>query len=180
MGDAGRACRGADGAEPLDVFWAEGADVGEAVLEGGVELEFAPSSCGFAADPCEFLACSGDSWCVELECVGADCDGAEEESVSCEPCVEVSRAVCECCEEVVAGGEADAGADGRDVVQVVPCSFEFEQDRSHPGEFGCRVQAEAFLAGVCVGEAVCDGAGGAGAADEAGAVGQRGALGGAL
>ena len=79
--------------------------------------------------------------------------------------VESPRLLGECREVVVAGCEARSGADGCDVVEVVPGSLELEQDRSRPGELRGRREPERLLAGVCVGDAVRDGAGRAGARD---------------
>ena len=61
-----------------------------------------------------------------------------------------------------AGGESDAGADRRDVVEVVPDAFELEQDRCGRGRARRRGEAERVLARLRVGDAVGDGARGAG------------------
>ena len=61
----------------------------------------------------------------------------------------------------VAGCESDAGADSRDVVEVVPEPFELEEDRAGARDVRGRPQPENLLAGVCVGNGVGDRAGGA-------------------
>ena len=81
--------------------------------------------------------------------------------------VQPARALGERGEAAVAGGEADAGADGGDVVEVAPDPLELEQDRARARELGGRREAERLLAGVRVGDAVRDRAGGAGARDVA-------------
>ena len=48
-------------------------------------------------------------------------------------------------EERISGGETDACADGCDVVQMVPGSFDFEQNRAHTCEFAARTQTQASV-----------------------------------
>ena len=57
--------------------------------------------------------------------------------------VEPARALGERGEAGVAGGEADAGADGGDVVEVAPDPLELEQDRAGAGELGGRLAGRA-------------------------------------
>ena len=76
--------------------------------------------------------------------------------------VQPARALRQRGEAVVAGGEADAGADGGNVVQVVPDTLQLEQDRPGAPEIVAGTEAERLLAGVGVGDAVRDIAGGAG------------------
>ena len=75
--------------------------------------------------------------------------------------VQPTRSLGERRECVVAGGEAHAGADCGDVVQVAPRSLELEQDGASATEFGGRHEPECLLAGARVGNAVRHVAGGA-------------------
>ncbi len=94
--------------------------------------------------------------------------------------VEPARALGECGEGVVAGGQANAGADGGDVVQVAPLPLELEQDRADAAELCRRHQPERMLAGARVGDAVRHCAGGAGAHREGESFVELLAFGGAL
>ena len=73
----------------------------------------------------------------------AHADGAEEEAVAGQGRVQPAGALGEGGEAVVAGGEADAGADGGDVVEVAPDAFELEQDRARRGRARGRPRARA-------------------------------------
>ena len=77
--------------------------------------------------------------------------------------VESTCAFGEGSEERVSGGEANACADGCDVVQMVPGSFEFEQNRAHTCELATRTQPKCLFAGMRIGDGVRDCARGAGA-----------------
>ncbi len=77
--------------------------------------------------------------------------------------VEPAGALGERGEVIVSGGEADAGADRREVVEVTPHALELEQDRAHARELGAGSETECVLAGKGVRDAVRDCAGGAGA-----------------
>ena len=103
--------------------------------------------------------------CSSVELAAADADRVEEEAVSGQDGVQPARALGERCEAVVAGGEADAGADRGDVVQVAPGPLELEQDRADAAELGGGHEPERLLAGARVGDAVRHVAGGAGTRD---------------
>ena len=83
-------------------------------------------------------------------------------------------------EALVAGGQADAGADGGDVVEVAPEPFQLEQQRARARDLGGGPQPAQALGGVGVGHAVGDGAGAAGARGVGDGVVERHADGGAL
>ena len=146
--------RGPDRSEPVGVCGCEDADAGEPVLEGDVvELELAPAASASVADARRALrgrfgvVCGSRSrrcaptWTVP-----------KQEAVAGEAVVEPPGAFGERREEVVAGGEADAGADRGDVVEVVPDAFELEQDRAGARELAVGRESERLLAGVRVGE----------------------------
>ena len=117
---------------------------------------------------------------VDGELAAADVNRVEEEAVAGQALVEAAGALGECGEEGVSRGEPGAGADGGDVVQVVPGALELEQDRPGAGELGAWPQPERVLAGVCVGDRLRDGAGGAGALRVGESLVERVSLGGAL
>ncbi len=80
----------------------------------------------------------------------------------------------------VPGGEADAGTDGGNVVQVAPEPLQLEEQRACASELGRRFEPERLLARLCVREWRRDRAGRAGALDVAQPFSERPALGGAL
>ena len=70
-----------------------------------------------------------------------------------QPLVQASCALGERGEERVPGGQAGAGADGGDVVQVAPRTLELEQDRADTRELCASAASPSdFLARVCVGD----------------------------
>ena len=82
LGEPGRPRAGSDGAEPLGVGGGDDADVGEAILEGGVEEELAPAAERGRVDGGKLFTCSPDLLRVERELAAADADRVEEEAVS--------------------------------------------------------------------------------------------------
>ena len=81
--------------------------------------------------------------------------------------VEPHRALLQRGEGHVPGGEADAGADRGDVVEVVVEALELEQQRAGAAQLRVEGEPDAALAGLGVGDRVGDGAGAAGALGEA-------------
>src|SRR5690349_8867415 len=102
----------------------------------------------------------------EGERTPSNCDRVEEEAVACELCVEPTRVLGEAGEAIVAGGEADTGADRGDVVQMAPKTLQLEQDRAAARKFARRGEPKRVFPGVRVGEAVGDDAAGAGSLGE--------------
>ena len=78
--------------------------------------------------------------------------------------------------ELRSRGETRAGADRRDVIEVIPHALELEQDRPNARELAARKQAERFLDGLRICDAVRDGAGCACSRDVSGAVLERAAF----
>ena len=163
--DPGSARGRPDGAEPLGVRGRDDADVREAILEGRVEEQLAPAaSRAPRATRRARSRAARDLLAVECELAAADADRLpKRKRWPVRQRVQPPCALGERGEAGVPGGEADAGADRSDVVQVAPRPLELEQDRAGARELGRRDEAERLLAGVRVGDAVRDGAGGAGA-----------------
>src|SRR5438876_3867889 len=83
--------------------------------------------------------------------------------MSCELRVEPAGALGERGELIASGGEADARADRREVVEMAPHAFELEQDRAHARELAAGSKTERVLTREGARDAVRNGAGGAGA-----------------
>jgi len=131
--------------------------------EGAIEAQLAPTAARLGPERRYLVGRGTHVVAVEGDLAAADLDRPEQEAVACEPGVEPAGALGERGKVIVAGGEADAGADRGEVVEVAPQALELEQDRAHACELDVRCQTEGVLAGVGVGDTVCDRAGGAGA-----------------
>ena len=114
---------------------------------------------------------------VERQRAGTDGDGPAQETVAADPRVELARPVGQRGEELVAGREADARADGRDVVEVAPVRSSSSSRSRTRCERRRGREPERRLARAAVGERVADGAGRTGPLDHAQAVVERAALG---
>ena len=147
---------GADGAQRQRGLLRDDADARQPVLERGVEDQLAPAVPGLLGERSELVPRGARPVGVEGEPALPDRDGAEQEPVARQRLVESPRALGERGEERVPRGETHAGADGGDVVEVVPDALELEQDRACASEVGRRPDAERLLARVRVRDAVRD------------------------
>ena len=168
--DTARACRRSDRAECDGALARDDSDLRETVAERAVEEQFPPGAFGFGLDWPPTRRSAVD---VEGEMVAADGDRTEEEAVTGELGIQSACSLGERNEAHVPGSESDAGADGRDVVEVVPEPFQLEQDGAGAGDLGGRAEAENLFAGLRVGERVGDSARGAGPSGVGDAFGER-------
>ena len=117
---------------------------------------------------------------VEHEVAPADAHRVEQEAVPGEPRVQPSAALRESREMRTAGGESDAGAHRRDVVEMAPDPLQLEQDRARACHSCARDKAERRLARLRIRDAVGDRAGGTGTLGVGDPVAELGSLGGPL
>ena len=162
LAQAGGARRGTDGTEPLGVPEGERPDLAEAILQRGrrtaaaARPSRAPRRARAARDA------HGRSRCTaKRQRAPADADCSEQEPVPGQAQIEPLRAFLERRVGHRSRREADAGADRRDVVEVVVDALELEQQRPRAAQLIVGVQAERRLAGMRVGDRVRDRAGAA-------------------
>ena len=176
----GGARGGPDGAELDGVVAIEDPHPAEPSLHRGGEADLAPGPRRVLAQLAKLAARPIGRRRRQVEAAGADLDRSEQEAVTGEGLVEAHRALLQRGEGHVPGGEADPGADGADVVEVVVEPLQLEQQRAGAPQLPGRGEAEDALAGLRVGDRVGDGAGPAGPLGEGQPIGQLPPLGGAL
>ncbi len=155
LGDPARARGRAGRAERARVRGGDDADARQPVLERGVEAAARASPLARPRASARELVARGRARpaASSASALPPTCDAAEQEAVAGRARVQPARPLGERGEAVVAGGEADAGADRGDVVEVAPDPLELEQERARARELRRRREPERVLAGVRVGDA---------------------------
>ena len=128
-----------------------------------VESEIAPSAPRIRRSRSRPPGRRGSIASPELETATPDSTHAEQEAVAGDLRIQPARVLAQRREALVACGEAGAGADRGDVVEVAPEPLELEQERASAADLFRWPQAEDLLGSVRVGDAVGDRAGAAGA-----------------
>jgi len=137
----------------------EYADPAEAVLDRSVEDHLSPGDGGFGHDRRHLHAGSAGFIRGELNSGSAHLHGTEKEAVPEQALIETLGALFERSEGHAAGGEADARADRREVVQVVVQTLHLKQDRAGASGRETALEAKYGFGRLGVGDRVGDRAG---------------------
>ena len=91
LGESGGACGRSDGAEPFGLEGADDADLGQAILEGGVEEKLAPAAqCG-SVDRGQLFPRQPDLLDVQGQLAAPELDAVEEVAVPGQQVVQPAR-----------------------------------------------------------------------------------------
>ena len=155
-------------------------DAGEPFLRRSGELELVPAAREVGAHAGELLPQGDRRRAVDPQVAEADGDRVEQEPMAGDALVQPLSPLLERREQHVRNGEAHAGADSGNVVEVVVKPLELEQQRARPPEIRLRPLTTGRFARLRVGDGVGDRVGRARALHVGQALGDLDTLGRAL